>query len=150
VKRRILRILAASDALSVVTSTGGTAASAVEEVVWDRIACSSGAIDRADVAPNSTMVTLAIHLDCADPSGAARYGFATYSHHLSDDGHMNKSVVCLVTDYTVRVGCVRLERGLQGREPGFSYLKPEELAQMPPFVVIGYGVTGSPACGSCW
>jgi hypothetical protein len=171
VRRQIFRILAGLTAFVLAILFGDPAAA--EEVQWNRIACLSGAIDRAEVDPRGETLTLTAHLDCADPSGEALYGFASYAS-TGSGGYMNwfgragyaadstshfaatrqlrsaGLLVCVVTDYTVWIDCVRVVHTSRGAPPRVYHLAPDELAKLPPFIVIGYGVGSSPACGSCW
>jgi hypothetical protein len=171
VRRQILRILAGLTAFVVVSAGDPTGA---EEVRWKRIACLSGAIDRAEVDARGGTLTLEARLDCADPSGEAQYGFASYSDGEKGFGYMNwfgragyalgftttfadarplrspDLAIRVVTDYTARIGCVGVTRTSSGASFTVHHLVPDEVTKLPPFIVVGCGVGRSPACGSCW
>ncbi|GAA4467438.1 hypothetical protein [Phytohabitans houttuyneae] len=171
-RRAFVRVVAALAAASVVVATAGPARAASDE--WKRIPCTSGAIDRAVASPDGLNLTMEWHLDCAaspDVPGA-RFGHGLYPRKgeavapgqwlqiysltaptlfaatakLPDAPELG---ICVVTDYDVRVGCVRVERYPSG------YVAVEPLPTSDPLVdrpvrFVPFDQGGGGTCGGCW
>lgn len=169
-RRLLVRVSAALAAATVVVATAAPAR-AGDEPEWKRIACTSGTIDRAELSGDGRLLTLEGRLDCADTSAApAAYGYARYygegigvvsepelvpyeSTAPTRYARLAELVstdfaVCLVTDYGVRVACLKVE----GKQPATT-VRPlpidDPLVTMKVRIVRGDAM-GSPACGGCW
>ncbi|MEO3746567.1 hypothetical protein [Plantactinospora sp. B5E13] len=174
--RRLLAMLAAG-AVSVLTALSGAGPALAGEPVWHRIPCGSGAIDLLDVETDEVKginyLTLAGHLDCADPKQTATFGYATY-HEYEPQGVLydirlrpyattaptpfqetnalapGAIGICVITDRTVRIGCVGV-----GWDPEAG-VTVEHLPTDDPLVdrcvrVVRHGDSmPSPVCGTCW
>ncbi|MEE6258048.1 hypothetical protein [Plantactinospora sonchi] len=175
--RRLLAVLTAV-AVTVLTALSGAGpALAGTEPVWHRIPCESGAFDLVEVETDEVKgishLTLAGHLDCADPKQTATFGYATYREHepqgvLYDirlrpyaataptTFHERNLLaptsigVCVVTDRSVRVACVGVN---WDSEVGVTV---EALPTDDPLVdrcvrLVRYDDSmPSPVCGTCW
>lgn len=166
-----MRFLTVLAAVVVTLFTAGPAAASEQE--WERIACFSGAIDRAEVTEGD-FLRLAGYLDCSVPKGVTgpAFGYARYPSigdgvinavalrpygyeapaKFDEKGRIGLSKspfgICVVTDYTVRVACVKVTWG----GPGMPVLV-EPLATDDPLVdrtsVLVWDWTGNPVCGYC-
>jgi hypothetical protein len=172
---RVFRVLTVFAAAVLTLFAAGPAAAV--EPGWERIPCTSGAIDRAEVT-GGNLLTLAGHLDCSasvpkDSTIVPRFGYARYESlgpgeirvvdllaystagpttfaetrpaHLAHEPFG----ICVVTDYEVRVGCVKVSWG----GPGTPVLV-EPLATDDPLVdrtiMFVEEWSSSPVCGYCW
>lgn len=171
-RRLLVRAAAGLAAAAVVVVTAVPAWADLGDTSWERVPCTSGAIDRAELSEGGQVLTLEGHLDCADSrEEPARYGYARYygdkgmgvlsSPDLRPYAPTGPTVyatvanlvrtdfaVCVVTDYDVRVACVMVE----GKRPA-TIVRPLPIDD--PLVafkvqVVPLDVMGSPACGGCW
>lgn len=126
---KYLTVLAA-----VVVALFGAGSPAAADPGWQRIPCFSGAIERAEVA-DGDYLTLTGHLDCGaqEDSPWARWGYAVYmaslpygtvneadmyayshgdqtafSHRMWVQRLPEPLGICVVTDFEVRVACVKV------------------------------------------
>jgi hypothetical protein len=166
-----VRIAAALAAAVVVLGGAGPAAGSNGE--WKRISCTSGAIDHAQLSDAGQVLTLEWHLDCADSSDMpATFGYARYAADGKGEtpgdgmrGYGPKAptlysrtallstgiaAICVVTDYDVKVACVKIDRD---QPPATGSVRPlpidDPLVVAKPAFAIRDG-TSSPACGGCW
>ncbi|MCW6006482.1 hypothetical protein K1W54_18145 [Micromonospora sp. CPCC 205371] len=148
-----------------------------EEPAWERIECLTGTLDEAQVLQETyglASVTLSGSLDCA-ASGKARFGFARYDSRnyqglvyepymrpyaytaptsFSIGNYVERGpvdfAICVVTDYDVRVACVRVVR-----HDWESKLYVDVVKTVDPMVdrtvrVVPWDSSERPACGHCW
>jgi hypothetical protein len=176
--RRLVAVLAALvlGAIAFAPLSAGPAAAATPE--WVRIPCSEGAIDQATLdrskEEGELFLTLAGHLDCADPkqSGAA-FAYAVYQENLAfaalytsnlrqyaaagqslfaDRKRVttNTLTVCVVTDVDVRVACVEMYFDqLDHRYVVRPLATDDPLVQRPVQATPSEGGP-RPVCGHCW
>ncbi|GLH96401.1 hypothetical protein [Phytohabitans aurantiacus] len=152
---------------------------AATELPWERLSCTAGSLDTIETGTTNGIhfLTLAGHLDCADPAGTgATFGFASYRG--GDNGwapqstmgryapvpptpfSMQKTVrpgqptfgICVVTDKVVRVACVEV-----AWDPAQQIAVARPLPTKHPLVNVSATVydgpgnaSTSPACGTCW
>lgn len=171
--RRSVRAVVAAVAAMVALAVPSVAAA--DDPVWERIECLSGSLDDAQVLQDThALVTLSGSLDCA-AFGKAKFGFARYDSRnyqgLVYEPYMRPYAytapttfstgkyvesgpvdfaVCVVTDYEVRIGCVRVVR-----ESWESKLYVLEMKTTDPMVdrmtrVVPWDSKERPACGHCW
>ncbi|AVT37874.1 hypothetical protein [Plantactinospora sp. BB1] len=171
-----MRHLFAAVAAALITSlTAGPATAA--EPVWERISCTSGAIEVAatDETKDGVFLTLAGQLDCAEEKTAAAFGYGiyepgraeglVYGSHLRPYAPAGASpfadrkrvptgrvdfAICVVTDYLVRVECVRVVWDLLDHEIQARPLETTDplVNRMVRLVSPDWGPR--PVCGSCW
>jgi hypothetical protein len=171
VRRAAVRVAAALVAVVAAVGPAGPARAGFDE--WKRIPCTSGAIDYALLANGGKDLTLEWHLDCVDGAEQpARFGYARFNAdgvgqlpgaQLTEYAPTaptlyertallpaSISAICVVTDYDVRVACVKVDRG--GPAVGVT-VRP--LPVDDPLVIEKPGfippdMESSPACGGCW
>jgi hypothetical protein len=171
-RRAAVRVAAAIAAAFVVVTTAGPARAATEE--WDRIPCTSGAIDLAEVSPDGVRLTLAWHLDCAAVPGRpnARFGHGLYpakdeaiAPGQGMQGYSQTAPtlfagtakvpdhhefgICVITDFEVRIGCVRVVREAPGRVVAEPLPTSDPLVDRP-VRYVPYDHEGGGTCGGCW
>lgn len=145
---------------------------------WERIACDSGTIEVAEVEATESgdYLTLAGHLDCADPAGTAAYGFAVYGrdasagvvyeHRLRPYADQAPSLfrernllshppvasllICVVTDYKVRIACVAVDWNSADQAYEVRSLSIDDPVVDGAVRVIPNEMSPSPVCGTCW
>ncbi|MDW5326657.1 hypothetical protein [Plantactinospora sp. KLBMP9567] len=169
------RLVAALVAAVLASLTAGPAMAA--EPVWERIDCTSGTIEVATVdgTKEGDFLTLAGQLDCVDEKAGAAFGYGiyepgfpvglVYESHLrpyapagvspfSDrkkvpTGRMDFAI-CVVTDYLVRVECVRVVWDLLDHQLDVRSLDTADplVDRMIRLVSADWGPR--PVCGSCW
>ncbi|GAA3730203.1 hypothetical protein GCM10022225_09900 [Plantactinospora mayteni] len=169
------RLVAALAAAVMTVLTAGPAMAAVP--VWERIDCTSGTIDVAalDATKEGDFLTLAGRLDCVEVKTGAAFGYAVYEPGFSQGivygSHLRpyapagvspfsdrKQVpagpvdfaICVVTDYLVRIECVRVVWDLLDHELDARPLDTSDplVDRMVRLVAPDWGPR--PVCGTCW
>lgn len=170
-RRAVARVAAAAAAALLLAATPGPASAGSEE--WQRIPCASGAIDEATVSPDGTYLTLEWHLDCVATPDVPR---ATYGHGLYGDKDLaiapgqgmrgyaktaptlhwgtarlpgDDVAICVVTDYDVRVDCVRMARDARGQVVAQPLPTDDPMVDRP-VRYIPFEQGGGGTCGGCW
>jgi hypothetical protein len=138
---------------------------------WTSMTCTSGAIDRVELRAEDQFLTLDWHLDCEAPSDSrATHGYGRYVDKLGGEvkslqryaptaptllagaAYLPTDIdaICAVTDFKVRVACVKVERDPVSRAAVAVRILPTDDPLVD--VKVGYhpGVESSPACGGCW
>ncbi|MDG4786096.1 hypothetical protein O7626_09180 [Micromonospora sp. WMMD1102] len=171
--RRLIAVLAAA----VASSLAASPATAADPLVWERIACTSGSIETAtlDETNDGDFLALAGQLDCTQEKTGATFGYAIYepgfAHGLVYMSHLrpyaNVGVspfserkrlpfgtvdfaICVVTDYLVRIECVRvvwdqLDHRLEARP-----LDTEDPLVARMIRLVPPDWAPRPVCGHCW
>ncbi|BCB90796.1 hypothetical protein [Phytohabitans suffuscus] len=170
-RRAAARTAAALAAALVVLALAGPAAAGE---VWYRIPCASGGIDDAVVSGDGQRLTLAWHLDCAarPEESPARFGHGLYPRKaeavapgqgmriysptaptlFSDTAALppvEDLGICVVTDYEVRIACVRVVRGAPG-EVVLTALPTGDPLVDRPVRYVPKESGGGGTCGGCW
>jgi len=143
-----------------------------DDLDWQRAPCFSGAIDRAQVSADGMLIALDGHVDCGGPDlGSASFGYARYHgdkhgafywttrqmyeaaapslNSIERDLPAGEFAICLVTDFTVRVGCVKITP-VSGSAVAVAPLPTDDPLVSWPVEVIGEDSMPSPNCGTCW
>ncbi|GLI01855.1 hypothetical protein [Phytohabitans aurantiacus] len=165
-------------ALATAAAVAVTATPAVaEEPVWERVECLTGTLDETQVVQETydlAQVALSGSLDCG-ASGKARFGFArydsrtynglvyepymrAYAYTAPSPFSISKYVeygpvdfaLCVVTDYDVRIGCVRLTREDWDRKLYAFPIKTDDPMVDRPVRVVPWDGSERPVCGHCW
>ncbi|GIG88195.1 hypothetical protein [Plantactinospora endophytica] len=170
------RLGAALAAVVITLLTAGPALAA--EPVWERIPCSSGNLDTAlldRTKEGGDFLTLAGQLDCAEPKGVASFGYAIYqsafAHGLVYESHLRpyatvgaspfadrKQVpagpvdfgICVVTDYLVRIQCVRVVWDLLDAALDVRWLSTTDPLVDRTVRLVSSDWGPRPVCGTCW
>ncbi|MFY1691278.1 hypothetical protein [Plantactinospora sp. WMMB782] len=176
--RRLTALLVAAVASSLAASTLATGpATAADPLVWERIACTSGSIGTAalDETKEGDFLALAGRLDCVQEKTGATFGYAVYEpgfaqglvymSHLRPYATVGASpfserkrlpsgtvdfAICVVTDYLVRIECVRVVWDQLDHRLEVRPLDPEDplVARTVRLVPPDWGPR--PVCGHCW
>ncbi|WP_433364030.1 hypothetical protein ACQPZX_33245 [Actinoplanes sp. CA-142083] len=165
----IVRVGAALTAAVVLLAAPATARA--DDPGWTRIPCASGAIDR--VTASGGLIEVDGHVDCAaDPETPnAAFMYALYrdkqavaywstmngydltgpatTNSIRKDLPSGQFVICLVTDYNVRVACDTVSPG-RGGTVFTTPLPTDDPLVNREVRVHGYDGGGDPACGTCW
>lgn len=157
----------------------GTAAPASADVKWATAECLSGTIDATVVTGDDLL--LEGQVDCADDGKGSRFGVAHYytdsvAMYLSTMRHYGSGAstafavgkpvrngsgtfaLCVVTDYQVRLACVRVGRPVApsttqtGTPIVVTPLATDDqyVTRMVDAIVDDVNSASSPACGHCW
>jgi hypothetical protein len=175
------RIAAALIALALpfAAATVAAAPASADKDEWSHITCLSGAIDSSTLThtADGPLVNIEGHLDCAPPAdgntyyygiasyragdtsgraGLAEYTSLTPPTNFSFGGLVGRSLedigVCAVTDYSVRVACVRIQMGRGGIAQAVTPLAVDApLVDKPIGVITNYdGKLPGATCATCW
>ncbi|MEH1129844.1 hypothetical protein [Micromonospora sp. CPCC 206061] len=172
-----MALIAAVAALAALVALVAPSPAVADEPVWERIECLSGTLDETPVIQETyalAQVTLSGSLNCA-AFGKAKFGFARYDSRnyqglvyepymrpyaytaptsFSIGNYVERGPVdfalCVVTDYGVRIACVRVTR-----ENWESKLYVFQMKTVDPMVdrsvrVVPRDSSERPACGHCW
>jgi hypothetical protein len=172
--RAVVALIATVAAMAVLVAPSPAVAA---EPVWERIECLSGTLDDAPVIQETyalAQVMLSGSLDCA-AFGKATFGFARYDSRnfqglayepymrpyaytaptsFSISNYVERGPVdfalCVVTDYEVRIACVRVTRENWESKLYAFHIKTVDPMVDRPVRVVPKDSSDRPACGHCW
>jgi hypothetical protein len=145
---------------------------------WERMPCFAGAVESTKWYADGYL-ELTGRVDCAGTGSAAAYGVAHYgaAGGLDPDGVFDSTLreygaqapsrflignevdigardfgLCVVTDYDVRVACVRVTRVGGTAAPAVTPLSPNDplVNRRTTGVYNDSGGRATPGCGGCW
>ncbi|MGN9909678.1 hypothetical protein ACTMTJ_19205 [Phytohabitans sp. LJ34] len=172
--RRVVAFLAAAVAVVATAGparAGGPAGGGGLFGGWTPMTCTTGGIDRAELRAGDQFLTLDWHLDCAAPADSRpTYGYGRYVEKLGGEVRSlqeyaptaptlyagaaylptDVAAICAVTDYKVRVVCVKVERDPVSNAAVAVRPLPTDDPLVDVRLSYNPGVESSPACGGCW